>query len=79
MQIPIGEEEKFEGVIDLLKMKAYYFEGEKGEDVPQGEIPEQYLDRMPRNIAPNWWKKLPSMTTSSRPIFSKGKKFHLKY
>jgi len=30
MQIPIGEEEKFEAVIDLLRMKAYYFEGEMG-------------------------------------------------
>src|SRR5687767_13453484 len=29
-QIPIGEEEKHEGIIDLLKMKAYYFEGEMG-------------------------------------------------
>jgi elongation factor G len=29
-QIPIGLEEKHEGVIDLLKMKAYYFEGEMG-------------------------------------------------
>ncbi len=27
MQLPIGEEEKFEGVIDLLKMKAFYFTG----------------------------------------------------
>ncbi len=30
MQIPIGLEEKHEGIIDLLKMKAYYFEGEMG-------------------------------------------------
>src|SRR5207253_10230197 len=27
IQIPIGMEEKFEGIIDLMKMKAYYFEG----------------------------------------------------
>ncbi len=40
MQIPIGEEEKHEGVIDLLKMKAYYFEGEMGSAVLEKEIPE---------------------------------------
>src|SRR5665811_1547395 len=41
MQIPIGLEEKFEGVIDLIKMKAYYFEGIMGIDVIEKEIPEE--------------------------------------
>jgi elongation factor G len=40
MQIPIGEEEKHEGVVDLLKMKAYHFEGVRGEVVVEAEIPE---------------------------------------
>ena len=40
MQIPIGEEEKHEGVIDLLKMKAYYFEGNMGNLVVEKEIPD---------------------------------------
>jgi len=40
MQIPIGEEEKHEGVVDLLKMKAYYFEGNMGNNVVEKEIPE---------------------------------------
>src|SRR3990167_4961504 len=40
VQIPIGLEEKFEGVIDLLRMKAYYFEGEMGNSVVEKEIPE---------------------------------------
>jgi elongation factor G len=39
-QIPIGEEEKHEGVVDLLTMKAYYFEGEMGNQVIPKEIPE---------------------------------------
>jgi len=39
-QIPIGLEENHEGVIDLLKMKAYDFEGELGKDVVEIEIPE---------------------------------------
>ncbi len=42
MQIPIGEEENHEGVIDLLKMKAYYFEGEMGNTVREAEIPENF-------------------------------------
>ncbi len=40
MQLPIGAEENFEGVIDLLKMKAYHFEGAMGEKVIEKEIPE---------------------------------------
>jgi len=44
MQIPIGEEDKHEGVVDLLKMKAYYFEGDKGSVVKEAEIPENLLD-----------------------------------
>jgi elongation factor G len=39
-QIPIGEEEHMQGVVDLLKMKAYYFEGNMGSDVVEKEIPE---------------------------------------
>ncbi len=43
VQIPIGLEDKHEGVIDLLKMKAYFFEGKLGEDVIEKEIPEEYM------------------------------------
>ena len=44
MQIPIGVEEKFEGVIDLLKMKAFYFEGDMGNKIREADIPGEYLD-----------------------------------
>jgi len=44
MQIPIGEEDKHEGVIDLMKMKAYHFEGDKGINIIEGEIPENLKD-----------------------------------
>lgn len=44
-QIPIGEEEKHAGVIDLLSMKAYYFEGDMGANVREDEIPEEYKKR----------------------------------
>ena len=40
LQIPIGLEEKHEGVVDLLGMKAYYFEGEMGNKVIEKDIPE---------------------------------------
>ena len=40
LQIPIGVESAFEGVIDLLKGKAFYFEGEKGSTIIEKEIPE---------------------------------------
>lgn len=42
-QIPIGTEGDHIGVVDLLKMKAYYFEGEKGINVIEKEIPENLL------------------------------------
>ena len=43
MQIPIGLEENHEGVIDLLKMKAFYFEGDMGNQVIEKEIPENLV------------------------------------
>jgi len=42
IEIPMGLEEKFAGVVDLMKMKALYFEGEKGEKVVEKEIPEEF-------------------------------------
>jgi elongation factor G len=39
MQIPIGKEDKFEGVIDLITMKALYFDGSNGETVREEAIP----------------------------------------
>jgi elongation factor G len=39
MQIPVGREENFEGVIDLVTMKAIYFDGANGEKVREEAIP----------------------------------------
>jgi len=44
MQIPMGLEDKFEGVIDLLTMKAVYFEGNMGMTIRQAEIPAEYAE-----------------------------------
>ena len=41
MQIPIGLEADHNGSVDLIKMKAYYFDGPKGDDVREEEIPEE--------------------------------------
>src|SRR5262249_11442269 len=40
LQIPIGAESRFEGDVDLINMKALYYEGEKGDDVREAPIPE---------------------------------------
>jgi elongation factor G len=44
VQMPIGLEENFEGIIDLIKMKAYYFEGEMGNTVIEKDVPAEYLE-----------------------------------
>ena len=43
LQLPIGLGNEFEGLIDLISMKAIYFEGEFGEKPVEREIPEAYL------------------------------------
>jgi elongation factor G len=44
MQIPMGLEKDFSGVIDLVTMKAIYFEGLFGEEVKASEIPHPFRD-----------------------------------
>lgn len=41
IQIPIGAENEFKGVVDLIRMKAIYSEGQKGEIVREAECPEE--------------------------------------
>ena len=43
-QIPVGLEGQHEGVVDLLKMKAYFFQGDKGIEVIEKEIPADLLE-----------------------------------
>lgn len=40
MQIPVGLEDKHEGLVDLVSMKAFYFEGPEGQEVRISDIPE---------------------------------------
>ncbi len=44
MQIPIGAEDKLEGVVDLIKMKAVIFKGDNGEIIEEKEIPAEMMD-----------------------------------
>jgi len=44
MQLPIGLEDKLEGVVDLVTMKALYFEGDNGTVVREAEIPSDMLE-----------------------------------
>jgi len=53
LQIPIGEEENHEGIIDLLKMKALKFKGDFGQIVKEEEIPENLLGE-----AKKWREKM---------------------
>jgi len=41
--MPIGIEDRFEGVVDLIKMKAVYYKGTNGEEVVETDIPEHLL------------------------------------
>jgi elongation factor G len=45
MQIPIGAEENFKGIIDLIVMKAYWFDGENGENIREEAIPAELQDQ----------------------------------
>ena len=45
MQIPIGEEQQLEGIVDLLKMKAIRFDGDFGQIIKEEEIPENLLEK----------------------------------
>ena len=45
VQIPIGKEDDFKGIIDLFEMKAYVFNGDKGDDIVVGDIPADLADQ----------------------------------
>lgn len=44
VQIPIGLEATHSGVVDLIEMKSIAFEGEKGENIVYGDIPDDMMD-----------------------------------
>jgi elongation factor G len=44
IQLPIGAEEKFRGVVDVVAMESLAFDGERGEHVVRGPVPEEMLE-----------------------------------
>ena len=44
LQLPIGKEDEFKGIIDLFEMKAYIYNDDKGEDVSITDIPDDMKD-----------------------------------
>ncbi|WP_077210472.1 elongation factor G [Bacillus dakarensis] len=45
IQLPIGAEDQFEGIIDLVEMKATFYGNDLGTDMEDREIPEEYMDQ----------------------------------
>ncbi len=45
VQIPIGKEDDFKGIIDLFEMQSYIFNNDKGDDISIGEIPDEYKEQ----------------------------------
>jgi len=46
--IPIGAESNFEGVIDLITMRAFYYRGDMGEDIEEKDVPDDLLENAQR-------------------------------
>ncbi|CAG9610034.1 elongation factor G [Pseudoneobacillus rhizosphaerae] len=53
IQLPIGAEDQFSGIIDLVEMKATFYSNDLGTDIQVGEIPAEYMD-----LALEWREKL---------------------
>jgi elongation factor G len=45
IQLPIGAEDQFEGIIDLVEMKAIFYGNDLGTDIEEREIPAEYQDQ----------------------------------
>lgn len=45
IQLPIGAEDQFEGIIDLITMKATFYGNDLGTDIEERDIPEEYMDQ----------------------------------
>ena len=53
VQIPIGQEDDFMGLVDLFEMEAYYYKDDKGEEIEITEIPDDLKD-----LAQEWHENL---------------------
>ncbi|WP_414582114.1 elongation factor G [Scytonema sp. PCC 10023] len=46
IQLPIGSETDFKGIVDLVKMSAYIYTNDQGTDIQEAEIPEELLSQV---------------------------------
>ncbi len=67
MQLPVGEEENFEGVVDLIKRKFIKFGGKYGEVVEEEEVPEDMKEKVEK------WRNdlLEKVVTEDEELFDK--------
>ena len=45
MQVPIGSEENFRGIVDIVHKKAYLYQNDLGTEIEEIDIPEEYQDK----------------------------------
>lgn len=45
LQVPIGAEDRFSGIIDPIEGKAYYFDGDNGENIRIEDVPAEYAEK----------------------------------
>src|SRR5699024_11626948 len=45
VQLPIGAEDEFDGIIDLINMKAHFYQDDLGTKDETKEIPEEYMEK----------------------------------
>ena len=73
IQLPIGAEDTFKGIVDLVEMKAYVYYDDLGVNIQQEEIPEDMKEQANEYRALLWNRSASSMTRLWRSIW-KGRK-----
>src|SRR5262249_42411358 len=72
VQMPIGAEANFHGIIDLVAMKAYYFDGDNGENVREEAVPAELAEEA-RQHRPDVVEKLAGFDDHLAELFLDGK------
>ena len=73
VQMPIGAEDKFEGVIDLVEMQAFYFDGDNGENIREEDDPGRRSSTRPRSTATSCSSALADFDDDVAEAFLEGK------
>ena len=76
IQIPMGSEENFKGVVDLIKMKSYTFEGEMGINVIEAEIPAEYVEEA-KKLRSELIEKISETDDTMMTEYLEGKEFDI--